>query len=65
MFNFDFSAITVDQIIWLFVIFFAVLIVLAAIRFFYQHILRFLIHGLVILLAIIGLLVVLHYFGVI
>jgi hypothetical protein len=64
MYNFDFSTITADQIIWLFVIFFALLVVLAAIRFFFQHIVRFFFHILVALLALIGLLVVLHYFGV-
>jgi fumarate reductase subunit C len=62
--TFDFSAITTDQIVWFFVICFALLIVLAAIRFFFQHILKFLIHIMVVILAIIGLLVVLHYLGV-
>ena len=64
MYNFDFSTITVDQIIWAFVIFFALLLVLAAIRFFFQHIVRFLFHIMVAVLALIGLLVILHYLGV-
>ena len=64
MYNFDFSTISASTIIWAFVIFFALLIVLAAIRFFFQHIVRFFFHICVAVLAIIGLLVILHYFGV-
>ena len=64
MYNFDFSTITADQIIWAFVIFFVLLVALAAIRFFFQHIVRFLFHILVAVLALIGLLVILHYLGV-
>ena len=62
--TFDFSSISVDQIIWLFIIFFALLIVFVVIRFFWQHVVRYLLHGCVVVLAIIGLLVLLHYWGV-
>lgn len=62
--TFDFSTITPDQIVWGFVIFFALLIVFVVVRFFWQHVVRYLLHGCVVILAIIGLLALLHYLGV-
>jgi len=53
-----------DQIVWLFVIFFVLLIVVAVVRFFWQHVIRYLLHGCVALVAIIALLVLLHYWKV-
>ena len=60
----DFSTVSADQIIWLFVLFFAVLIVFVVVRFFWQHVVRYLLHGCVVILVIIGLLALLHYWGV-
>ncbi len=60
----DFSTISLDQIVWLFVAFFALLIVFVVVRFFWQHVVRYLLHGCVVLLAIIGIVALLHYFGV-
>lgn len=60
----DFSTISLDQIIWLFVAFFVLLIVFVVVRFFWQHVVRYLLHGCVVLLAIIGIVALLHYFGV-
>jgi hypothetical protein len=45
----------------------AVLIIIAAvvvIRFFWQHVLKYLLHGCVVIVAIIALLALLHYFKV-
>jgi hypothetical protein len=59
----DFSSVSADQIIWLFILFFVVLIAFVVVRFFWQHVVKYLLHGCVVLLAIIGVVAVLHYFG--
>jgi hypothetical protein len=62
--TFDFSSISAAQMIGLFVIFLVLLIVFVVIRFFWQHVVKYLLHGCVVILAIIAILVLLHYFGV-
>jgi hypothetical protein len=62
--NLDLSPVSSDQIVWLFVLFFVLLIVFVVVRFFWQHVIRYLLHGCVVILAIIGLLVLLHYWKV-
>ena len=60
----DLSTITLNQAIWLVLLVLGAILAFVIVRFFFQHILKFLAQGCIVILAIIGLLVLLHYFGV-
>jgi hypothetical protein len=49
---------------WYLAAFLVVVVILVAIRFFWQHILKYLFHGCLAIVGIIILLVILHYFKV-
>ena len=50
--------------IWYLAAFLVVVVILVAIRFFWQHILKYLFHGCLAIVGIIVLLAILHYFKV-
>jgi hypothetical protein len=50
--------------IWYLAAFLVVVVILVAIRFFWQHILKYLFHGCLTIVGIIILLAILHYFKV-
>jgi hypothetical protein len=50
--------------IWYLAAFLVVVVILVAIRFFWQHILKYLFHGCLAIVGIIILLAVLHYFKI-
>jgi len=50
--------------IWYMAAFLVVVVILVAIRFFWQHILKYLFHGCLAIVGIIVLLAILHYFKV-
>lgn len=50
--------------IWYLAAFLVVVVILVAIRFFWQHILKYLFHGCLAVVGIILLLAILHYFKV-
>jgi fumarate reductase subunit C len=60
----DFSAIPYNQIIWWVLIGLGVVVAFVLIRFFWKHILKYLLQGCLVILAIIALLALLHYFKV-
>ena len=62
--NIDFSTIPYNQIVWGVVIIVGVIVAFVVIRFFWQHIVKFLLQGCLVILAIIALLALLHYFKV-
>ncbi len=62
--NIDFSTIPYNQIVWAVVIVVGVIVAFVVIRFFWQHIVKFLLQGCLVILAIIALLALLHYFKV-
>lgn len=62
--NINFASINFNQIIWVVVIIVAIVVVVAVIRFFWKHILKYLVQGCAVILVIIALLALLHYFKV-
>ena len=60
----DFGMISLNSVLWLVAIVIAGILAYIAIKFFYQHILHFLVRGCAILFLIIALLVILHYLKV-
>jgi len=62
--NINFSSINFPQIVWAVVIVLAIVAALAVIRFFWKHILKYLVQGCAIILVIIALLALLHYLKV-
>jgi fumarate reductase subunit C len=62
--NIDFSSIGFNQIVWAVVIILLLIAVVGAIRFFWKHILKYLVQGCVVILAVIALLALLHYLNV-
>ena len=59
-----FSSISTSPFIWLILIVIAVIVVYVVVRFFFQHVLKFLVQGCLVLLVIVALLALLHYFKV-
>ena len=59
--NINFSSINYNQIVWVVVIIIAAVIAVAVIRFFWRHILKYLVQGCAVILVIIALLALLHY----
>ena len=53
-----------NLIVWVIVILIALVILAAVIRFFWKHILKYLLQGCAVILVIIALLALLHYFKV-
>ncbi len=60
----DLASINFNQIVWAVVIFLILVAVVGAIRFFWKHILKYLVHGCVVILVIIAILALLHYLKV-
>jgi hypothetical protein len=60
----DFSTIPINTIVWVVVVIVAVVIGLVVIRFFWKHVLKYLLQGCLVILAILFVLAVLHYFKV-
>jgi predicted exporter len=58
----DFSAIPYNQIVWWVLIALAAIVVVVVIRFFWRHILKYLFHGCFVILVIIALLALLHFY---
>jgi hypothetical protein len=58
------SVINSNLIVWAVVIIVALVIAVAVIRFFWKHILKYLVQGCAVILVIIALLALLHYFKV-
>jgi hypothetical protein len=48
--------------IWIVAIILAIIVAFAVIRFFWHHILRYLLHGCVVILGILAVLAVLHFY---
>jgi cell division protein FtsW (lipid II flippase) len=62
--NIDFSSIPYNQIVWWVLAIVGVVVVFVVVRFFWKHILKYLFHGCLVILAVIALLAVLRYFKV-
>ncbi|MCX6034019.1 MAG: hypothetical protein NTV38_03440 [Chloroflexi bacterium] len=62
--NINFSAIPYNQIVWWVLIGLGVIVAFVIIRFFWKHILKYLFQGCLVILVIIALLALLHYFKV-
>ncbi len=60
----DFSTIPYNQIVWWVLIILGIVVAFVIIRFFWRHILKYLFHGCLVILAVIALLALLHYFKV-
>ena len=58
----DFSTIPYNQIVWGILIILGVILAIVVIRFFWKHILKYLFQGCLIVVGILGLLAVLHYY---
>jgi len=62
--NIDFSTIPYNQIVWWVLAILGLLLAFVLIRFFWRHILKYLFQGCLVILAVIALLALLHYFKV-
>jgi hypothetical protein len=60
--NIDFSAIPYNQIVWWVLIGLGVILAIVLIRFFWKHILKYLLQGCLVIVGILALLAVLHYY---
>jgi hypothetical protein len=58
----DFSTIPYNQIVWGTLIVLGVIVVIVILRFFWKHILKYLFQGCFVILAIVALLALLHYY---
>jgi hypothetical protein len=58
----NFSNLNVNGIVWVVVVVIAVIVAFVVIRFFWQHILRYLLRGCLVILAILAVLAVIHYY---
>jgi hypothetical protein len=63
--NIDFSTIPYNQIVWWVLAILGLLLAIVLIRFFWRHILKYLFQGCLVILAVIALLALLHYFKII
>ena len=62
--NINFSTIHYNAIVWAVVSLVAIVLAVVVIRFFWKHILKYLVQGCAAILGIIALLALLHYFKV-
>ena len=53
---------TLAPYIWIVIIILVIIVAFVAVRFFWHHILRYLLHGCVVILGILALLALLHFF---
>jgi hypothetical protein len=60
----DFSTFSSSLIVWLLLAVVGVVVVFVVIRFFWKHLLKYLFQGCLVILVIIALLALLHYFKV-
>lgn len=60
----DFSTFSSSQIVWLLLAVAAVVVVFVVVRFFWQHLLKFVFQGCLVILAVIALLALLRHFNV-
>jgi hypothetical protein len=60
----DFSTLSLNQLLWLIIIVVGLVVAFIVVRFFFHHILKHLIQGCLVVLAILAVLAILHYFGV-
>jgi hypothetical protein len=58
----DFSTIPYNQIVWGALIVLGVIVAIVILRFFWKHILKYLFQGCFVILAIVALLALLHYY---
>jgi hypothetical protein len=58
----DFSQLA--PFVWILAAVLIIIVAVVVIRFFWQHVLKYLLHGCVVIVAIIALLALLHYFKV-
>jgi|GEM_PF-1003454 len=60
--NINFSAIPYNQIVWWVAIGVGVILAFVIIRFFWKHILKYLFHGCLVIVVVIALLALLHFY---
>ena len=58
----DFSTIPYNQIVWWVLVVLAVIVAFVVIRFFWRHLLKYLFQGCLVILVIVALLAVAHYY---
>jgi hypothetical protein len=58
----DFANIPFNQIVWGVLIIIGIILALVLIKFFWQHLLKYLLQGCLVIVLILGLLAVLHYY---
>jgi len=57
----DFATIPTSQLVWMAILVLVVIIAIVILRFFWRHILRYLLHGCLTILAILVIVAALHY----
>ena len=60
----DFSAIPTNTIVWIVIVIIAVIVAFVVIRFFWRHVLKYLLQGCLVILVIFAVLALLRYFKV-
>jgi hypothetical protein len=58
----DFANIPFNQIVWGVLIIIGIILAVVLIKFFWQHLLKYLLQGCLVIVLILGLLAVLHYY---
>ena len=58
----DFSTIPYNQIVWWILAILAIIVVFVVFRFFWRHLLKYLFQGCLVIVGIVALLAVLHYY---
>ena len=58
----DFANLPFNQIVWGVLIIIGIILALVLIKFFWQHLLKYLLQGCLVIVLILGLLAVLHYY---
>ena len=62
--NIDFSAIPYNQIVWWVLVILGVVVAFVVFRFFWRHLLKYLLQGCLVVIVVIALLELLHYLKV-
>lgn len=61
---FELAALSPHQIVWGIIIVLGIIVVIVIVRFLWQHVVKYLLHGCLVVIGIAAILLLLHYFKV-
>ncbi len=61
---FELAALSTHQIVWGIIVILGIVVVFVIVRFLWQHVVKYLLHGCLVVIGIAAILLLLHYFKV-